>query len=435
VALVGGEAAARELWRSGDASLEASGSLRELFTVTRGTDASDFAEAALGDPTCLPATTFPSCAAWAERGETDVITSLTRLRLRLDGRLSERISAVFVYDHEWLGGTLDTFEAQVGDSLSSGRFDDLGWTITESRDFEWRHEIYRGFVKYEGEHLEVTLGRQRVPWGVGRLWNPIDRFNAIGPLALEPDQSVGVDAAKVRWAFSGFSYAEAVYAVGEHARDRSYAGRLHGVVRDVDVSIMGGVFEEAPTAGFDLASNLWDAAGRLEVVWTDPDREVRPFGETRSGTLPSYWQVVVSVDYDFDIGDGVYALVEHLYNGNALGFGSGRAGPALGFFQESGTPAVVVPGSPDLLGQSRVVSAAEHLTGFQLGYDLTPELRGNLLVIADWRGGSAGIFPSLLYSPLGWLELTVGVQLFDGPRESEFGTAETVGYLLAEAFF
>ncbi len=147
--------------------------------------------------------------------------------------------------------------------------------------------------------------------------------------------------------------------------------------------------------------------------------------------------MVVSVDHDFDLGTGLYTLVEHLYNGNALGFGRGEAGRALGLYQErdAGGERIVAPGSPDLLGQSRVVSAAPHLTGFQLGYDLSPELRGDFLVLVDWKGDSASFFPSLAYSPFGWLELTLGVQAFTGPAHSEFGGAETLGFLLAEAFF
>jgi hypothetical protein len=40
-----------------------------------------------------------------------------------------------------------------------------------------------------------------------------------------------------------------------------------------------------------------------------------------------------------------------------------------------------------------------------------------------------------VYSPLGWLELTLGVQVFAGPRHSEYGSLDPLGFLLAEAFF
>ena len=43
--------------------------------------------------------------------------------------------------------------------------------------------------------------------------------------------------------------------------------------------------------------------------------------------------------------------------------------------------------------------------------------------------------PSLSYSPLDWLEVRAGAQLFAGGAESEFGNAGALVYLLAEAFF
>jgi hypothetical protein len=443
--LAAAPAGARELWSRGDASLEFSGSLRELLVGSHGTSASDFEKAALGDPVgCTLVATFPDCAAWDTVGETPIVTSLTRLRLRFDARATKHLSAVVVYDNEMRAGSLDTFEARLGDSLATGRFDELGQDIVSRQDFEWRHGLYRAYLLLETKRFELTFGRQRIPWGVGRLWNPIDRFNAIPPLALEADQSAGVDAVKARWLFSGFTYLEGVYAVGERSDDRSYALRLHGVLRDVDYSLMGGVFEEAPTAGFDLSTNLGDAAGRVEVVWTDPTRTVRPFDSPVADDLPAYWQIVASVDYNFDVGSGIYALVEYLYNGNALGFGRGKADGALGFFQERDEPfptptselrRVVAEGTPDLFGSSRVISTSDHLTGFQLSYDLTPELRASFLTLVDWRGTSASFFPSLVYNPFGWLELTLGVQAFTGPHLSEFGSAEPLGFLLAEAFF
>lgn len=435
VALAATAASPRELYEADGASLELSGSLLERFVVTRGTDADAF-ERSLS-PACLPVAAFPNCPAWDEVGKRDVWTSLTRLRIRLDARANEYLSAAVVYDNEALVGILDTFETSLARELAEQGFVDLSGQIVEREHADWSHLLYRGYLLFESEHLELTVGRQRVPWGVARLWNPIDRFNAVGPLAIEQDQSQGVDAVKARWLFDGFTYFEAIYAAGHRGEDRSVAGRWQGVIRDVDVGLVGGVFEEAPTAGFDLASNLGDAAGRIEVVWTDPKRRVRPFGDPSADSLPAYWQVVASVDHNFDWGTGVYALVEHLYNGNALGFGSGKAGGSLGFFQEAGVEPnrVVAPGSTDLFGQSRVITQGEQLTGAQLGYDLTPELRGSLVVLYGWQHGSASFYPSLGYSPLDWLELTVGAQLFSGPERSEFGARETVGFLLAELFF
>ncbi len=280
---------------------------------------------------------------------------------------------------------------------------------------------------------------------MGRLWNPIDRFNAIPPLAVQADQSQGIDSVDARWSFDGFDYVEAVYAPGSGRDEARYALRWHGVVRDTDLSFMGGLFEESPTAGMDLARNLGDAAVRLEAVYTDPHQKVWKIGWSRRRRLDDFFQVVASIDYTFDWANGIYVLVEHLYNGNALGFGRGSAGSLLPLFEASDTPPPDVPatvpgpyavaGSAALFGTSRVVTSAEQQTGFLVGGDINPELHLDVLTIYDWNGESAAFFPSLRYTPFGALEVTVGVQTFVGPRRSQFGDAQTFVYLLADVFF
>jgi hypothetical protein len=448
-------AAGVELWRRGEASLGFGGSVREIAVVTRGTDADDFAAAvadslAAGSAVCVLAATFRDCPAFGEVGDVVVPTSLTRLRLRFDLRLNEHWSAVAVYDNEVRAGRLSTLESALGEGIGADSFlhAEHDTHVGDADHVSWHELLYRGFLFFESEHFEVALGRQRIAWGVGRLWNPIDRFNAVPPLALQPDQSRGVDAIDARWLIDGFTFIEAVFAPRRDAEDSSYALRLHGVARNVDYSLVAGVFEEAWTAGFDLAGNVGGAAARLEVAYANPERDVWPVGAARPRELGDFWQVVGSIDYLFDIGNGVYALVEHLFNGNALGFGSGRAGPLLPFFESTTKPpadlppGVFPPGavfvtatSADRFGGSRVVTRSRHLTGAQLGYDVAQEVRVDLLAIYDWSGNSAIFFPTLAYDALDWLELTLGAQLPVGPRRSEYGDAENLAYLIAEVHF
>jgi hypothetical protein len=436
---------ARELWRRGEASIDFSGSLLEQIVLTQGTDADAFIDASSRDTNCLLAETFADCRGFREVGDWFLPLSLTRLRTKLEIRVDEHWSAVAVYDHELRVGRLKGLGSELVGDIGRSSFLGAEQTIAKGDHANWRHLLYRGFVQFESKHFESTVGRQRIPWGVGRLWNPIDRFNAIPPLALQPSQSAGVDAVDVRWLLSGFTFVEGVFAPGKIADDRSYALRLHGVASNVDYSVVAGVFEEAWTAGFDLAGNLGDAAARVEFVYTDPERDVWPIERSRPKELGHFVQVVASVDYLFDVGTGLYGLVEYLYNGNALGFGRGRAGPLLPLFEATdarpdGVPPLVTgpfvtATSPDAFGGSRVITRSEHLTGLQLGYDLTPEIRFDWLTLLDWQGGSANFFPTLRFAPRDWLEVIVGGQFPTGARRSEYGSLEPLGFILIEGFF
>jgi len=421
-------APAAEVWRDGDRYLEAGGSVRELFTVTNGTDAEDFG-AAIQDPACLvDRDAFLTCPAWDLVGEQDVWQSLTRFRAQLDAGFAEGLTGQLIYDFEWRAGILDTLFSTAGEVEDT--FLGLERSVGEQTSRHAQvHRVYRGWLRFERGPVQLTVGRQRIPWGVGRLWNPIDRFNAIGPLALEGDQSLGVDAVEARWSFSGFDSLQLVYAPGTRSADSRYATRYQAVIRDVDVGVMAGRFEEAFATGFDLAANLGDAAWRVEAVWTDPSRPVEIEGvEIRE--VDPFWQIVASIDYNFDVGNGIYVLVEHLWNQNALGLPpNGRTGGLLPYFEAG------VPQNFAAFGSSSVVSLVSHQTGFLAGYDLTTALRGQALVIWDWRGESSAIVPSLTFTGWNAVELTIGAQLFTGGGRSQYGSQEPLGYVLVEWFF
>jgi len=435
-------AAATEVWRRGDASLDLSGSLREIVRSSDQTDRRDFEKALspeTGDPNCippglaapplLPAGNFEDCGAFGEVGEDRVWQGLTRLRLRVDWAATSWLSGSIVADNELRLGDIDTLEAQLSQQLATEGFVDAEDQVAKSDHASWRTLLYRGFARAEVGPAEVVLGRQRVAWGVGRLWNPIDRFNAIPPLAIEGDESPGVDAVLARWNFDGFRSLEAVYAPGDHSDETRYGLRLHGVWLDTDLSLMAGVFDRAPAAGFDLARNLGDAAVRVEAIFTDPEESFQPVGASHPSEPGQYWQVVVSIDYNLDVGNGIYLLAEHFYNGNALGFGRGKAGALLPLIQNDGSTSRAV------FGGSQVVTAAIHQTGFEVATDVVSELRGDLLAIVDWNGGSAVFYPSLVYSPLDFMELRLGVQVGVGPRLSQYGDLGTDAFLLADFFF
>jgi hypothetical protein len=433
--------AAREVWRSGDRALELSGSLREVLETTNGTSEDDFGAAVASDPICVDVAQFENCSAFDVVGDKDVWTSLTRARVTLDARSGPRWSASLAYDHEWRAGTLDTFEGSFerdADTLLDLE-DEIELFGLDPQDdhFRWRHRLYRGWVHYEGAHVQVTAGRQRLAWGTGRLWNPIDRLSAIGPLAIEGDEFAGIDAIEVRWMWSGFDYVQLVAAPGDHASESRYALRLHGVLRDTDVSFVVGAFEQAFAVGADLAGNLGNAAWRLEAVWTDPTRDVWLLEDPAPSELPEFWQIVLSIDSTLDVGPGLYVLAEHLYDGNALGFGRGKAGSLLPLFGASGdlSSPVPTPHGRERYAGSRVISLAEHTTGVQLGADVTAALRLDLLVLFDWNGQSAAFAPTVSYSGWNALELRIGAQVFAGPRLSQFGDRQPTGFAIVEWFF
>lgn len=151
-------------------SVDLSGSVRELAVGTRGTSVGDFQRRIEENPAeCGLAEFFPDCAAFREVNDTEVFTSLTRLRLRLELQATQYFSAVITYDNELLAGILDTVGGQLLEELAPDPWLDIDGTIASGEHVEWRHSLYRGFIRFQSQHAEVTVGRQRIlssqsPW-------------------------------------------------------------------------------------------------------------------------------------------------------------------------------------------------------------------------------------------------------------------------------
>lgn len=363
------------------------------------------------DPTALPTLQ-----------EAGSLLSTTRLRLELQGRYGDHWSGQLVYDNEFfLGSGRKSLAFQAANQLGAPTWLDLDQDIVDSGDLTWRHLLYRGWVRYANDDLEVVLGRQRIALGRGQLWTPTDIFNLIPPLAVEQDQRVGVDSVLARVKLVDDLWAAAIVAPEHHDEHPRSAFRLELSKRAVDAALMLAKIDRDYLLGGDFATNLGDAALRGELTET--------WFHDQPGPNPKL-QAVLSLDYTFPLGTGLYALVEHFYNQIVVD----RATAAQAFLQpglseDSGLRLVAASREPQL------VTIARNQTGVQLGYDLTPLLRGSFLWLHDWNGASEAFVPSLVWSPVDWTELSAGVQLFRGSKTGQYGGLPALWILRADVFF
>lgn len=335
---------------------------------------------------------------------------LTRARLTARTAWADRLFGQLTYDAElFTGSGLRSLGYQVGKQIGTGTWFDADRFFMENPDAEARHLIYRAWLRYEGDRFDVTLGRQRIALGRGRLWNPTDLFNPIFPLQIEGDERIGQDALVGRVRLTPSLRLGGIWSPQDDPDAHRWAGRLELSRPRVDAALMVGSFERDWVFGADFAASLSGAAVRGEATFTD----------LRSGGR--IWQVVGSVDRSFQLGSGLYVLVEHLYNENLV--------------------------DPDVLQASlvaaaqafafdRITTVVRNQTGLQVGYDLTPLLRGDLLVLYDWHGPSVATVPMLRYSWRADLEVGIGAQLFLGrDARSEYGDRSNLLIVQVDAFF
>lgn len=411
-------------WEQGDARLELNASLKTLYTYTRALMTRD-----LIDDLVLPDPNDPSpdTGTTLERSW----SLLTRARLTAEGVWQDRVYAQVVYDNEMRSGSfLDSVAFAVADRIGTQTWFDWDRTYSEhGTASNWRHLIYRAWVRWQEEDFELTLGRQRIALGRGRLWNPEDLFNPIFPLAIEADQRIGQDSAVARLRLGEGLWASAIVSPQDSYDEYRSAFRLDYEHALLDAGVMFGDFHGDLVWGGDFATNLGDAALRGEATYS----AIRG--------RDNVWQAVASVDYNLDVGNGVYLLAEYLYNENTF--------ESLEI--EDPVPDLLDPLAPPVdeerlarglaRGQipvlDRITTVRKHQLGAQASYEITPLLTGGLLVLYDWDGRSAAFAPSLSWSPLADVVVSVAGQLFVGKANAQNDYGGTPGLLIVsvEAYF
>jgi hypothetical protein len=363
---------------------------------------------------------------------TAISTDLNRLRLELQGTRSS-LSWHLAYDHELLvGGLLRSPDFAVLEATRDPTFLDLDSTITQDRHHEWRHRLYRATLGWEHPYGRVLVGRQRIAWGSGRLWNPTDFFNPIDPTAIEPGEKTGVDALSMTFTRGPFGSLQLVGAPGREERSVAHkaAIRWRDTVGVTEYALLLGYIDDSIDNGIvlgaDLTTNLFEGNLRFQAL----------FSQLESGQPDA--RVVVGYDRRFVSAlfpSGLYLVVEYFYNSAADGVilsAEIRSEPVI-------VPDELLPGiaaaSLPTARSSLLQTRSRHLLGLSANYDLTPLLNLAGLFIIDLEKGSRFFAPRLTWSVTANIDLSATVQLFGGVSGSEFGDRNNLYLVQLEVFF
>jgi hypothetical protein len=327
---------------------------------------------------------------------------LNRLRLVLKGNLSDHAAVDLEYDNEVLFGSyLQTAQFAAQKEQRPDQLWDLDSTYHEGGAWYGRHRLYRASVTVSLGATDLRLGRQRIAWGTGRFWSPVDLLNPLNPIALERDERPGVDAVLLERKLGPLSRLSAVYAPRDENGASSTAVNWHANAAGIDYSAVAGRFRGERVIGGDMATQLGDAGVRAELTHNEPD----------SG--PSYSRAVFALDYAF--ANTLTLSGELYYNG------AGTTNQADYDFAS--------------LFAGRIQNVAQHYFGAYAGYAITPLLKWANYFVFNLDDGSRYFGPSLTFSVRANLDLTIGVQAFSGQTRTEYGRFHDLYYAQVQWFF
>jgi hypothetical protein len=315
-------------------------------------------------------------------------------RARFDVKYADAplLDANFAYEHQMRGQTGGA--ASIGGNiLPAGgkpffRLTDLDWRVSRSGEtFEWRHEIDRTLVSLHPSWGEVTIGRQAVGLGRGRLFSAVDMFAPFSPTEVDREWRRGVDGARAEYRLSDKTSVEGIGVFGTSWDESALLGRARGYVGPVDGELIFGKRGEDLLGAVVTSAAVLDAEVHAEAAFFDVPEDQPDGGFLGDDRLVA--KAVFGASYTFNVGNGLTLLGEYHYSG----FGIEDAEDAEDATRLLATDATLqerfLRGDTQTLGR--------HNLGFQASYPVNETVNAAFLTLTSARDGSGLLSPSVTW--------------------------------------
>jgi hypothetical protein len=281
---------------------------------------------------------------------------------------------------------------------------DLTFTIADGKSYLLYTNFDRLNMKWTLNKFELTLGRQRINWGVNMIWNPNDIFNAYNYFEFSYIERPGSDAVKMELYTGDFS---SVQLAGKLSYVRSIGDSNQIIDKlklttaamfkfnkwNYDFQVFGGYMLTDFTAGLGWAGDIGGAGFTGEVSWF---RDQENFSDT-SGVI------VASIAVNYTFKNSIFINFSGIYNSVGA---TGPANASIGNIFGSATSIFATNLNAKNLTRSRF-----DLFG-QISYPVTPLINLSLASIYNPYDQSVFVGPSVTFSLTDNISLLLNGQLF-----------------------
>lgn len=183
-------------------------------------------------------------------------------------------------------------------NFDAGRID-MNFVPIKDKSIVFSTQIDRLSANWSHRNLEVTLGRQRINWGINLVWNPNDLFNTLNFTDFDYEERPGSDALRVQY-FKGMNGFETAASLHRNI-DSSIVGFLYKYnIKGYDLQGLASYYRGEAALGGGWAGSLKNIGFKGEFTW---------FSGTKN--VPSLWMASPSLDYTFN--NGIFAAASFLY--------------------------------------------------------------------------------------------------------------------------
>lgn len=189
-------------------------------------------------------------------------------------------------------------------------FFDLSKVIWSGDNFILHSVIDRINATYKTDKWKVTLGRQRINWGINLVSNPNDLFNTYSFFDFDYEERPGTDAVRFEYFLGEMRRVEFAFAPGR-TKEETVAAFLYAFNRSgYDIQFTSGYFRDRWTGGMGWAGSIKETGFKGEIsFFTD----LNPVIERDRSNF------VTAISFDHMLPNGTFLVLEYLYNQQRIG--------------------------------------------------------------------------------------------------------------------
>jgi len=200
--------------------------------------------------------------------------NLIHNRINLHYESSSKLSGRLELRNRMFWGEEVKITSNVLNSLKSpDEFLNMSITWIDNPGLVMLTNIDRLWLQYKNNNFETSLGRQRVNWGIGTIWNPNDIFNTYNFLDFDYEERPGRDALKMGYQLGEMSNIELAGATSKNMKYSVIAVKYFFNKSYYDFQFIGGLFNNTFTIGGGWSGIIGNAGFKGEIQYFVPHHE------------------------------------------------------------------------------------------------------------------------------------------------------------------
>ena len=295
-------------------------------------------------------------------------------RLNMRGYFGDNFTLGFELRNRAMFGDLQTIQRDQG-------WVDLSFYVFEKPKFIFHTMIDRLWLKYQKNKLEISIGRQRVNWGINTIWNSNDLFNAYNFIDFDYVERPGSDVVRLIYTGDNLSSVELVFMPTNRGRN-ILAGMYKFNKLGYDFQIIGADYFDDFVVGGGWAGNILKAGFKGEVSYFI------------NNYVDNALSLSTSIDYSFR--NGYYLLGSYLYNSQ------GRNSPGL----------LNLINITDNVLSPRNLMPSNNSYLFQISNPISPPVNTSLTIMYGAGINLLYLSPSISYDVTSRIDMSLIAQIF-----------------------